>query len=110
MSTGRFRLVLVPVGPRDEEAAGPQGQECFDRFELGLGVVEEVRRREAQGPLGLRSEDIGAPASARAISGGLGDRHAAREMVHGVGDLARYALHEDVIGPAVGVSRNWTTL
>jgi hypothetical protein len=70
VSTGRFRPVLVPVGPRDEEDSGPQPQECFDRFDLRLGVVEEMRRREAQGPLGLRSEDIGAPASARAISGG----------------------------------------
>ena len=84
----RFPCVLVPVGPRDEEAAGPQGQECFDRFELRLGVFEEVRRREAQGPLGLRSEDIGAPASAPGVKG-IGDGHAAREVVHSDGDVAR---------------------
>ena len=42
---------------------------AFDRFVLRLGVVEEVRRREAQGPLRLRIEDIGAPASARGVKG-----------------------------------------
>jgi len=54
---GRERRVLVPVGPRDEEGAGPQGQICFDRFVGRLEVVLGVRRREAQGPLRMRIED-----------------------------------------------------
>jgi hypothetical protein len=57
-----------------------------------------MRRREAQGPLWLRIEDIGAPASARGVSG-IGDGHAGG-MARGGGNLARYALHEDVVGPA----------
>ena len=97
---GRERRVLVPVGPRDEKGAGPQGQVGFDRFVGCLEVVLGVRCREAQGPLRLRIEDIGAPASARGVSG-IDDGHA-RGMARGGGDLARYALHEDVVGPARG--------
>ena len=43
MSTGRFRLVLVPVGPRDQEGAGPQGHECFDRFVLRMALTDGTR-------------------------------------------------------------------
>ena len=51
------RRVLVPVGPRDEQGAAPQGQIRFDRFVGRLEVVLGVRRREAQRPLRLRIED-----------------------------------------------------
>jgi hypothetical protein len=60
-----------------------------------------VRRREAQAPLRLRIEDKSAPASACGVSG-IGDGHAARGMVRGGGDLARYTLHENVVDPARG--------
>ena len=72
---GRERRVLVPVGARDEEGAGPQGQICVDRFVVRLEVVLGVRRRKAQGPLRLRIEEIGAPASARRVRG-IGDGYA----------------------------------
>ena len=97
---GRERRVLVSVGPGDEEGAGAQGQICFDRFVGRLEVVLGVRRREAQGPLRLRIEEIGTPAPARRVRG-IGDGYA-RGMGRRGGDLARHALHEDVVGPARG--------
>ena len=87
--------------PAIRRVRAPKARNCFDRFDLRLEVVAGVRRREAQGPLGLRIEDIGAPASTRGVSG-IRDGHNARGMARGGGDLARYTLHEDVVAPARG--------
>src|SRR5262249_59591559 len=74
--------------------------EVVARLVLRLGAVEEVRRRAAQGPVTLRVEVIGALDSARGVKGWFGDGDAALAMVQGGGDHARFALHEDVVGPA----------
>jgi hypothetical protein len=48
MRVARVCSVLVPVCPRDEQSASPQGQVGFDCLVLGLEVVLGMRRREAQ--------------------------------------------------------------